>query len=370
MAVAATLCGCGEGNRPAAAPAPVADAGRVQFETLAVLPPDTPTLLSGRGGVLWWSQRREGVPATVFRQGADGLPRRSGLDRAAVAAALGVRELDGEFAGLIADDGGVIFAFAGVGDGRTVTALGRFDTESGRVRLAATADRLAELTGMGPSLALAEAALVGGDTGGVAWLWLRTPDQSAALRFDPAALRDPAAAAVPLTRDLVDVRTERLDLDLTAADAVLTPGPGGTLVLTRAEVEGVWLLAPTGGGRWRGELILDLAELPRQTTPPASDGRGGAATWVPAAPPRRPDLTRTPTPPLTRQFPAVAVLRPDAEPVLWPADRMASPLNTTLAQLRPDVLRPAGEPGAMLTYDTATGDVLRITIPPAGAGGG
>ncbi len=358
-AVVLGVCvGCEERVQPTARP--VEPVGPT-FETLATLDAESPTVLAvDPAGGLWFTQQRSGRQGTVFYQANDGVPRRSGLSVETVRVALGVDELEGQFAGFIADDGGVVFAFVGGAGAEPVVVVGRHDVAARRTSISIDTDRLAELTGFGGTIALAEATLMA--DGDEAWLWLRTPDRMRGLTFSPAKLRDPLAS-VPVSVSMARVMLDFVELDLTRPGTRLTPGVGESLVLTHVETAAVYTLTPGERGVWEATLLLDLGGLPERMTPPASDGRGGLAAWLPVGRQRPADVDRPYRPPLTRGYPAVLVLQPGAEPTVWEADDFGDVLGRAAGELVFDALRPTGEPGNFVAYDEAGGDVIRLTLP-------
>jgi len=249
----------------------------------------------------------------VFVEGADDLAKPTMLTSSAILAATGGRDnppasvdnsghktlpAAGNVQSLLAlADGRLLFFFGATGGRSARSCVGVFDPRSGGISVAADADRLADVSGMGPTLELARGELIANRPGGAAnqadappWLLLRHSDAWALLRLGklsatpgpsgdielalnhlteamPAHPTAPTTAMVQVLGHGVDgvLATPSSDLPVMTDDAVhLAPAAQGFTALD-LERGALWHIDQSG----RASQIASLGGLSKTLSAPA-----------------------------------------------------------------------------------------------------
>jgi hypothetical protein len=331
-------------------------------------------------GNLYWVQESDPAPAggdAVFLMGEGGVPqtiaalsvpalldviatgiggRRSGASGAIKSIAVG------------ADDD-LYVLFAG-GRGRApIWAIVRYSPKSNQVTLIADTKRLMAESRMDASIELARGALLGYKRD--LWLWLRHQDGAAVLRIGSGTDRSATADVRRVTlRPPWKVGPPTSDQEDMAA------GPDGTLYYVDRPRAVLWKIAAGGEGDYTAVQSLD--GLSRALTAPALDDSGrvclllgedsplvvkkyssAAVTAADPSPGQGPKWTEL-------AYPAFVQLRPGAAAgraiMTVSRDDIHAPPALPVHDLQPRQLLLDRASGTLITFDAASGEILRIKV--------
>jgi hypothetical protein len=324
-------------------------------------------------GNLYWIQESEPAPPggdLVFVMGNSGVPQTvPALAVSNLLAALGDegRGGTGAIRSIAFGPGDNLYLLFAGGSGRTpLWALFQFSPTENKLKLLADTQRLMADSQMGASIDLARGSLV--SNGRTLWVWLRHSDDSAILQLIPRE----AGASIELRRlrlkppkDVAQPNSEREDL---------CAGSDGSLYYVDRAPAMLWKIDPAADHGYTAVQSLD--GLSRGLGVCAFDDAGGARVCV---------LAGDDDPLVSHGYVAPGE-KPRASDVTWPQlsypvflelrrqdDGQSAPLTITredfraLPALHVQDLQPRGllldrTNGTFITFDAATGELLRLKV--------
>ncbi len=263
----------------------------------------------------------------------------------------------------IGPDDQLYFFFSG-GSGRaTLKFLARYDPKTRRVHMVADAPRLMAASTFGASLELARPALV--SSGRDLWLWLRHTDDAAVLNIE-------------IKQDGVNLRR----LEFKSPD--ITPGQSGKLRLISEEddlsagpQQSLYYIDRAGAALWKisaaGECsrVLSLETFSSALTPAAVADSGQIYLLAGDGPRLHARFSGSfdPTPELGSNqyiwsratFPAFVEIKGDKSQLIA-RDDFSVPVNFPVQNLQPRRLLYDRATGTMISFDAATGELIRIKV--------
>jgi hypothetical protein len=348
---------------PPATPQPKPATRAVEVSDVTPLPPGRRTHVAPtETGQAFWVQELESGRQTIFAIGDGALPAATKLGSQAILDALGQPDGAGSITSLAAArDGRLYFYFAGGKGKRTLAAFGVFAPGSPQPRILMDAAALARASEMGDALVLARGSVV--RVGEVVWLWLRHEDGYALLSLDEtrpgAVTRRPFTAVHAPLSGAASAAVPRL----TSPRDDIAAGVGNTLAYLDRRDGKLWRIDPLG----ETTVIADLADLPRDLTPPALDESGQRLVMF--APQGRAFVEKPEDVEMAAamgkelaaagEFPALVMLDGGRRESMGPAAFVAPQQVNLRALTVPRLVR---DRASWLAYEPQTGAMLRLKV--------
>lgn len=350
-------------TRPVAQVLVAAPAGAV-LTTLAVLAPNAATHIAiDRTGVVYYTQQTPGGTDLVLRLGERELPEPTSLSSASIAEAAGKRGMPGNIVALTANPGSrgdrmLYFLWIGTGGKQSTFILGQYDIGSATVRVLADTASMVEASRLGASIELATPGLV--RTGTLLWLTLGTLDQTVVLQIDLA--RTSSKGLATLRQPFRNIRTGDETLQVNrGGEQLLSPGPfdSDEVYLTDTWTGGLFRIDPQG----HATLLSSIIGLPRALTPAAAiDANGKAVTFLAAESEEiTPQVETRIEPVMLKPSGPCALVFDGTSFTVIGRDRITTRPGLPKYALRPRGLT-ASPDGTFVTYDAASGELLRVRV--------
>jgi hypothetical protein len=355
------LAGCGRESAPTPTPQ---EPPRVELETVVPLTPGrrTHVAVDSRGNI-YWSQETDAGQDVVMETGAGNVPQPLELTSLSLMQELNAPGGSGNIQSIATDRADrLCFYLAGGKERLAPAVLGFYDTRTARLTLLANTAQLDAASGMGDSLQVARGTLLAGG-GGEMWLWLRHTDADVLLHFNTAdAAKATASSGIKFDRPMGAIRGPAGEIPLRSEQEDLsTPGQGRFFYIDR-KAEVLWQIAPDS----TATPIQALDGAAAVLTAPVADARG--RLYFLAGDGRLLDA-RADAPAVAAAFgiarPSLLIL--DAgELTALGRDDFQMPDNVPLETFAPKQMVPEGASESWITYDRASGELLRIRIKRAG----
>lgn len=342
---------------------------RATLKTLAILQPNRPTAVAVTPtGKVYFVQATDDGRDLLLTLGPRELPEPTALTSSRVAEELGDPTMVGNFQALCADrDGRLWFYFVGrptASRRAPAYAVGLYDPLTTRLRLYAGTRELLAATRMGAAIELVDVDLVATDTR--LWLWLRHIDAGELLAIDLTRLpsQGPAGLIRPVVR--VACGDETLPMTQTRPPGRLSPASrtGDDLLFVEPHTGGLFRIDPVG----RATLLSTLIGLPGALSPAATiePAPGDPPRYLLAAgdaDPIEPKVeSRLDAAPFDTHFPALLVFEPGQRGAAIPHQKISARPGLPVYALRLQTLCPDATPHAFVTYDAASGELMRLTL--------
>jgi hypothetical protein len=266
-----------------------------------------------------------------------------------------------------APSGEIYFYFLGTQGRKSLACFGLFSPKSSVIRVLSDTEALSSATGMGASLPLARASIVSDATN--VWLWLRHSDASAVFRFDPRGIAK--AGPIKLKRAFESAKLGDQPLALTRDDYEISLAPEGTLFLLDLFAARILRLQPDG----TATVVMSVVNLPSELSTPTTDRAGHLLLFAAdvRADGQRCDLIRPKTVEdagqlkLDTSYPAMLIfdMRSGGERKLIAKierDNIAAYPGFPVYHLRLEELVPHPREEAWISYDSGSGELLRLKI--------
>jgi hypothetical protein len=323
-----------------------------------IAPQRTTHVVVGALGNTYFTQESTRGDDVMFIMGEAEVPRATEVTAPKIVAAMGLPGGVGNIQSLAASpqEGGYIYFYFLGGRGKAPAAcIGRFAPQTARVEIVADTTALQEASGMGLSLSLANGKLIA--MRDRVWLWLRHTDRSVLLYVEP----EPGETTLKLHRPFERVTDEdHRPMKLTRDHFDMCPGADGKLLLLDRENGILWRIGEDG----IAVPVYSEGRLPTIDTEPACDRDGRvflfAASFGPvlASEEGRFDKVLEGT-----DFPAMIVLSAKQAKVSVIQHRhWQMPQDYPVNAMKLYEMRPGYTPGSWITYDWASGNILRLRI--------
>lgn len=354
------VLGC---DRPATvvSPAPSTEPSdipmRAEIVSIAPLSPNRPThLAADRVGNVFFVQESVDGQDVVFICGRSGVPRATRLTSSAILDAMGLsRTGSGAIQSLACDrDGSLHFYFRGGHARQSAVCYGRYFPQDEKLQILAGTKHLAESTGMGASLGVANGTVLCWES--TLWLWVRHSDAFALFQFSLHDLpnKSEMKLPVPLPAVLISGGT----LQLTRDDYDLAAAPDKSLVLLDRYLGLLWRIDSTGSAT-PSHTVLGL---PSMVSNPAAYPDGTIAMMFCPSDPLEPHGEQNMAPAKLRtSYPALVSLRNGKLDAIGRQD-LSAPGSFPLHAMQ--VSRFCYEPGndSWIAYDQSSGELLRFRL--------
>lgn len=323
-------------------------------------------------GNLYWIQESERVPSggdLVFVMGDTGVPQTiPALSVPRLLESLGLEGAAGTGAIhsiAIGPSNDLYVLFTG-GRGRTpICAVARYSPSTAKVKIIADTHRLMDASGMGPSIELARGSLI--SEGQNIWLWLRHSDAASIIQFVPLE----GGTSYDLRPRHFKPPPEARIGQLTSEQEDLSAGPGQNLYYVDRPRAMLWKIDPAG----EYTAFQSLDGFSGALTAPAVDDAGRICTIAGEGDPLVPttDISDASTPKSAAPaywvqlvYPAFVQVEPNATgaPVVTTIKRddFLGPSALPIQDLQPRQLLLDQTSGTLITFDAASGELLRLKL--------
>jgi hypothetical protein len=335
----------------------------LELKPLSPLLPNRPThaAADALGNVYWVQEESDRGDDTLFVIGEGDIPRATELTAGNIGAALGATtDARGNIQAIAMGPGGdIYFFFLGTQGRRSLACLGIFSPKTSATRVLANFDDLAKATGMGQSLALARASIVG-DAKNV-WVWIRHTDASAVFRINPRNL--PRDGPIKLAKAFESARLEGQPLSLTREEYEISIAPEGMLFLLDLFAGRILKIKPDG----TASVVRSVVNLPTALSTPTTDRAGHLLIFAGNSDKLIPPKTVEDAGQLKLEttYPAMLIFDSASEArkvTSIERDNIAAYPGFPVFGMKLDALVPHARDEAWISYDSGSGELLRLKI--------